>query len=134
MRKPTRQQCLFVDEYLRLRKSNATRAAINAGYSEKSASSQAYQLLQNPIVLQYLKKREDEIRQRLQEEFFFDAVEARNVLYSIMKNNGAKDSDRINAAKDFLDRAGFKSTDKLEVNGQLDTGAKKLDEILEQLK
>lgn len=41
MREATGQQKLFVDEYLRLRKKNATQAAINAGYSPKSASSRA---------------------------------------------------------------------------------------------
>ena len=134
MRKPTRQQKLFIDEYLRLRKSNATQAAINAGYSKKSASSQAYQLLQNPIVLNYLEERERAIIQELQEEFIFDAIEARKVMYEIMKNPIADDRDRLNAAKDFLDRAGFKPTDRVDVSGSLDTGLNKLDSILKQLK
>lgn len=40
--------------YLKNRKKNQTQAVIEAGYSPASASSQAYQLLQNPIVLEYL--------------------------------------------------------------------------------
>ena len=130
----TRQQKLFVDEYLRLRKSNATKAAINAGYSPKTASSQASQLLNNPKVLKYLEERERAIAQELQEEFIFDAIEARKVLYEIMKDPEARDMDRINAAKDFLDRAGFKPTDKLDIEGTIDTGTEKLDSILKQLK
>lgn len=127
MREATRQQKLFVDEYLRLRKSNATQAAINAGYSPKTASSQASQLLNNPKVLKYLEERERAIAQELQEEFIFDAIEARKVLYEIMKDPEARDMDRINAAKDFLDRAGFKPTEKIALNA--DVGVQIIDDI-----
>lgn len=44
----TEQRKLFVDEHLKLRCKNATRAAINAGYSSKSAQSQASQILKDP--------------------------------------------------------------------------------------
>ena len=33
-----------------------------------------------------------------------------------------------------LDRAGFKAPEKMEVTGQLDTGQRKLDDILDQLR
>lgn len=133
-REATRQQKLFVDEYLRGRKSNATKAAIAAGYSKRTADVQASQLLKNPYVLEYLNEKEKAIAQELQEEFIFDAIEARKVLYEIMKDPEARDMDRINAAKDFLDRAGFKPTDKLDIEGTIDTGTEKLDSILKQLK
>ena len=119
MREATKQQKLFIDEYLKLRKSNATQAAINAGYSPRSASSQASQLLNNPKVLKYLEEREKAIIQELQEEFMFDALEARKVMYEIMKNPMADDRDRLNAAKDFLDRAGFKPTDRVDIEGNV---------------
>lgn len=124
----TRQQKLFVDEYLKIRKSNATQAAINAGYSPKTASSQASQLLNNPKVFKYLEERERAIAQELQEEFIFDAIEARKVLYEIMKNPEARGMDRINAAKDFLDRAGFKPTEKIALNA--DVGVQIIDDIV----
>jgi len=117
MREATKQQKLFIDEYLKLRKSNQKQAAINAGYSPKSASSQASQLLNNPKVLEYLNEREKALSQELQEEFIFDALEARKVMYEIMNDPTARDMDRLNAAKDFLDRAGFKATDKVEHSG-----------------
>lgn len=113
------QQKDFIDQYLRLRKKNATQAAILAGYSEKTASSQASQMLKNPKVLEYLKEREDAISKELREEFVFDALEARKVMYSIMNDEEAKDNDRINAAKDFLDRAGFKPKEEVKVSGAL---------------
>jgi len=118
-REATRQQKLFIDEFLRLRKKNQTQAAINAGYSARSASAQSSQLLKKPKVLRYLKERENAITQELQEEFMFDALEARKVMYAIMKNDEADDRDRITAAKDFLDRAGFKPTDKINLDAEV---------------
>jgi phage terminase small subunit len=123
VRGPTRQQKLFIDEYLKLRKKNATQAAINAGYSKKSASSLAYQLLQNPSVLEYLEIKEKLLDKELKQEFFFDAVEARKVLSEIVSNEDSKDADRINAAKDLLDRAGYKAVDVHEVQAIVNTNA-----------
>jgi len=117
MREPTGQQKIFIDEYLRGRKSNATQAAILAGYSPKHADTQACHLLKNPQVLNYLKEKESAISQELQNEFIFDAVAARKVMYEILNNVESRDTDRINVAKDFLDRAGFKPTDKVEHSG-----------------
>ena len=113
VREATGQQKRFVDEHLKLREKNATQAAINAGYSERSAASQASQLLKNPKVSKYLKKRKRLLEQELRDEFLFDALEARKIMYKIMTDTYAEDKDKINVAKDFLDRAGFKPTDKL---------------------
>lgn len=113
------QRKLFVDEYIKLRCKNATQAAINAGYSQKSAQSQASQILKDSNVVEYLQKRKDEISQELQQEFIFDALEARKVMYEIMNDPDAYDRDKIAVAKDFLDRAGFKPTDEVKVSGEL---------------
>lgn len=123
VRGPTGQQKLFVDNYLKLRKKNQTQAAVDAGYSPKSASSQAYQLLQNPIVLEYLEKRENQLEKELKREFFFDAIDARQVLSDIINNPESKDADRINAAKDLLDRAGYKAVDVHEIQANVNTNA-----------
>lgn len=120
VRGPTAQQKLFVDNYLKNRKKNQTQAAVDANYSPKSASSQAYQLLQNPIVLEYLEKREKQLEKELKREFFFDAVDARKVLSDIVNNPKSKDADRINAAKDLLDRAGYKAVDVHEIQATVD--------------
>lgn len=133
VRGPTRQQKLFVDNYLKNRKKNATEAAIEAGYSSKSASSLAYQLLQNPTVLEYLEKREKQLEKELKREFFFDAVDARATLSKIMNDPEAKDADRINAAKDLLDRAGYKAVDVHEIQATVNANADGLtDEELEE--
>ena len=113
----TEQRMLFVDEYLKLRCKNAGQAAINAGYSPKSAQSQASQILKDSEVVEYLNRRKTEISRELQQEFVFDALEARNVMYAIMKDPTAENRDKISVAKDFLDRAGFKPTDEVNVTG-----------------
>lgn len=128
----TEQRKLFIDEYLKLRCKNATQAAINAGYSAKSAQSQASQILNDPKVSEYLEHRKKQIRSDLQQDFIFDALEARKVMYSILKNPESKDADRISAAKDLLDRAGFKAQEKVELTGQLETS--KLDDVIKQLR
>lgn len=123
VRGPTRQQKEFVDIYLKNRKKNQTQAAVDAGYSPKSASSQAYQLLQNPIVQEYLEKREKQMEKELKREFFFDAVDARRVLAEVVNNPDSKDADRINAAKDLLDRAGYKAVDVHEIQSTVNINA-----------
>lgn len=55
MAKMTAKQKRFCDEYLI--DLNATQAAIRAGYAEKRASEQAYQLLQKTTVQEYIQKR-----------------------------------------------------------------------------
>lgn len=116
----TEQNIVFVDEYIKLRCKNATQAAINAGYSKKTASSQASELLKKTEVMEYLNNRKNEITQALREDFIFDALEARKIMYDIMKNEEATDKDRIACAKDFLDRAGFKPVDKIEADLEMD--------------
>ena len=133
VRGPTRQQKEFIDEYLKLRKKNATQAAINAGYSPKSAQSQSSQLLMNPNVLEYLEKREKLLERELKREFIFDALDARKVLSKIVSDPSAKDADRINAAKDLLDRAGYKAVDVHEIQSTVNINADGLtDEELEE--
>ncbi|MGX7195457.1 terminase small subunit [Enterococcus olivae] len=123
VRGPTTQQKLFVDEYLKLRKKNQKQAAINAGYSIKSAQSQSSQLLTNPNVLEYLEKREKQLEKELKREFFFDALDARQILSDIVNNPESKDADRINAAKDLLDRAGYKAVDVHEIQSTVNINA-----------
>lgn len=120
VRGPTEQQKLFVDIYLKNRKKNQTKAAIDAGYSQKTAHVQANQLLKNPLVLEYLEKREKQLEKELKREFFFDALDARKVLSDIVNNPDSKDADRINAAKDLLDRAGYKAVDVHEIQATVD--------------
>lgn len=63
-RELTPLQRLFVLEYLK--DFNATQAAIRAGYSEKTASQIAYELLQNPLVVAQIENEKAQRLDRLQ--------------------------------------------------------------------
>ena len=105
------KQLIFVQEYLR--SSNITAAAKAAGYSEQTAHSQGSRLLKHVKVQQYLNKNKQNLNRDLREMFATDAVEAYNVLKEIMKSPNATDKDKLVAARDLLDRAGYKPTDKV---------------------
>jgi phage terminase small subunit len=62
MAKLTAKQQRFCDEYLI--DLNATQAAIRAGYSDKRASEQAYQLLQKTTVKAYIQERMEDRTKR----------------------------------------------------------------------
>ena len=120
----TGQQKSFIDEYIKFGRRNQTQAAINAGYSPKSAESQASQLLKNPKVSAYLEERENDISQAIKREFIFDALEAKKVMAQLMNDDDVPENVRLSAAKDFLDRAGFKPIEKQEVENSGDIGIK----------
>jgi phage terminase small subunit len=105
------QIMIFVTEYIK--SGNATQAAILAGYSEKTAYSQGSRLLKNDEVQQYLNKTTQNLNRDLRQIFSEDAVEAYAVLKKIMLNDAALDKDRITAARDILDRGGYKPVDKV---------------------
>ena len=120
----TGQQKSFIDEYIKFGRRNQTQAAINAGYSPKSAESQASQLLKNPKVSAYLEERENDISQAIKREFIFDALEAKKVMAQLMNDDDVPENVRLSAAKDFLDRAGFKPIEKQEVENSGGIGIK----------
>ena len=62
-RKLTPMQGMFALEYVV--DLNATKAAIRAGFSEKTASQQAWQLLQNPLVVAEIEKQQKERLERI---------------------------------------------------------------------
>lgn len=119
MSKANEQQKLFVDEYIRDRKRNMTNAAIKAGYSERSASSIASQLLKNPRVIEYMQQQQRSLEEEIRDSFIFDAKIARDEMVKILEKPDARDVDKITVARDFLDRAGFKPTDKIEHSGEI---------------
>lgn len=128
----TEQRKRFIEEYIKLNCKNATLAAKNAGYSPNTAHSQASNIMKDNETRQYLEERKEQIRHELQESFVFEAKEAFNVMSRIMRDAAAKDSDRINAAKDFLDRAGFKPKEKVEVSKPIDDTIKELEAFFDE--
>jgi phage terminase small subunit len=115
----TDQQELFVIEYVKLGCKNATQAAKNAGYSEKTARSQAQRLLTNVDIQQKLNDIKSQLTEELQNRFVVEASTAFDVLQKIMNDDNAKDSDRIKCATDVLDRAGFQATSRIDLEADI---------------
>lgn len=116
----TKKQARFVDEYVK--DYNATQAAIRAGYSERTASTSGYRNTNNDEIVKAIEKKQDEIREQLQRQFSSDAVEARKIMFDIMRDDEAPDNVRLSAAKDFLDRAGYKPTEDMNVHSTGEMG------------
>ena len=118
--KLNRKQERFVDEFME--DFNATKAAIRAGYSAKSARVQGHRMITNANIAAEIQHRKEEIAERIRNQFVNDAERARDVLFEILNDSEASDRDRITAAKDFLDRAGYKATDKqqIEMGGSME--------------
>jgi hypothetical protein len=80
---------------------NATKAAIEAGYSPKSARQQAYKLTRNPMVQRLIREEQQRvIGGRL-------CSQALGVLESIMMSPDAPAGARVDACKTILDRGGL---------------------------
>jgi hypothetical protein len=109
------QIMVFVTEYIK-NGNNATHAAIAAGYSEKTASSQGSRLLKSVEVQQFLNTTQQNLNRDLRTMFTEDAVKAYRVLTEIMEDPMAQHKDRLVAARDLLDRAGYKPIDKAIVD------------------
>ena len=133
--KMTDKQKAFVQEYLI--DLNATQAAIRAGYSRKNASRIAIELLNKTHVSKALgaamKKRQErtEITQdmivRELAKVAFAKYDEDNVQIGLIKT-----SDKIKALELLGKHLGM-FTDKVELSGEVNTNADKLDKILEQL-
>lgn len=78
---PTVKQQKFIDAY----EGNATKAAKDAGYSEKTAYSQGQRLLKNVEILQAILNRQQEERKST----IADRQERGEVLSGILRNNRA---------------------------------------------
>ncbi|MDT2691990.1 hypothetical protein P7E30_17615 [Enterococcus gallinarum] len=63
------------------------------------------------------------MEKELKREFFFDAIDARKALSDIVNNPESKDADRIIAAKDLLDRAGYRAVDVHEIQSTININA-----------
>lgn len=108
--KLTPKQMIFVQEYMK--SANSTRAAIAAGYAEGSAHVQGSRMLKNDKIRAYLQKREQGLQRDLRELFAEQAQMAFETMIELAKNS-PQDNVRYSAAKDILDRAGYKPVDKV---------------------
>lgn len=118
----TDKQLRFIEEYMK--DYNATQAAIRAGYSERTASTSGYRNINNDELQAELQKQQDVLRTKLQRQFASDAKRAREVMFDIMDDEDSPPNVRYSAAKDLLDRAGYKPVEKQDVNTSGDIGIK----------
>lgn len=79
------KQIRFADEFIKL--GNATQAALNAGYSEKTSYSQGQRLLKNVEVKEYINKQ----MQELHKSNIMQAEEALSILSDIAR--GKRDEE-----------------------------------------
>ena len=98
----TEKQESFIESYCQT--GNATKAAIQAGYSQATAKQQGH-VLKN----KFAKEIEQRIKKMVQ-----DAVPAAVSQISILAQTATSEQVRLNAAKDILDRAGLKPAERVE--------------------
>lgn len=139
MKKLTIKQKKFADEYII--SGNATQAAINAGYSEKTARKIGSENLTKPDIKSYI----DERMKKLEEEAIADQAEVLKFLTRIMRDEEKEEvlvnignfeqeiqtmkvsaKDRIKAAELLGKRYGS-WTDKVDLNSS--EGVKIIDDI-----
>ena len=115
----TEKQEAFIESYCQT--GNATKAALQAGYSEAGAKQQGH-VLKN----KFAKEIEQRIKKMVQ-----DAVPAAVSQISILAQTATSEQVRLNAAKDILDRAGLKPADRIEQRISHDD--KSMDELKREL-
>jgi phage terminase small subunit len=119
----TDKQRKFADAYFEL--SHGTKAAIQAGYTENSAHVTASNLLKNPKIKEYIEELHRERRERVLNKMSGMTEEALLTIYDLFKNADSEQV-RMQAAKDLLDRTGYKPADKIEnktdLNGKIEFG------------
>lgn len=118
----------FVLEYFACG-GNQTQAAINAGYSPRSAYMQGSRLMKNDKVKKLMEEYKADIYGNLRTRMAAGAVKAYDAILSIATNPQADDRDRLAAAKDIMDRAGYKPVDKTEVSGGLSVALEVDDDV-----
>lgn len=134
--KLTSKQRLFCIEYVK--NHNGTEAAINAGYSEKSAQPIASENLLKPIIIEKIKQLEENTEEDLRIYFIEESDEAIQDLL-IMRNKIKEQLDkkeeysdkdnkllmiRKDINKEILYLAGHKPTDNISIT------EKKLEDLL----
>ena len=77
----------FVDQYF-ICNMNQTKAAIAAGYSEKSAYNQGYRLMKDDEILRAIEERMQESAMAADEVLYRMAAHARGTVDDVIDNNG----------------------------------------------
>lgn len=108
----TPKQKRFIDEYLV--DFNATKAAIRAGYSAKTARQIGQQNLSKLDIREAIKSQFDEIHDMQKKKLIQAADKAINALIETVENG--RGLARVNASNSILDRAGHKPIDHIKAD------------------
>ena len=98
----TEKQVAFIESYCQT--GNATKAAIQAGYSEATAKQQGHTLKNR-----FSREIEQKIKKMVQ-----DAVPAAMNQISALAQTATSEQVRLAASRDILDRAGLKPAERIE--------------------
>ncbi|MFJ5625621.1 terminase small subunit [Peribacillus loiseleuriae] len=109
----TEKELLFCQYYVKTNKG--ADSAIRAGYAEGSAHVRSSRLLKSEKIVTLIRSIRSEIEGSLRAYFMSDAMVAREIVKEIMEDREVSPAIRLQAAKDMLDRAGFKAVEKQEV-------------------
>ena len=99
----TAKEKVFLEHYIE--SGDVKESAIKAGYSPDSAESQGYFLR---------RKLENEIREKVSKTFGAYSAEMAKIIRDLAKNS-TNEQTKFSAAKDTLDRAGYRPPDKVEI-------------------
>ena len=108
----THRQELFIQEYIKT--GNATNSAIKAGYSKRTARSIGQENLTKP----YIKKRIEELSQKIACNNIMTAKERQEYLTKLINSEDVKVSDKLKAL-DILNKMTGEYIQKVEVNGEI---------------
>ncbi len=120
------KQLLFVAEYIKT--NNATKAAINAGYSPRAAEVQGHRLLSNAKIQERIKAAQADI----QGMFAKEALSSIKTILQL-RDTAENETVRLKAAQDILDRAGFKPKEKVEHSGEVNTKNEQQYHVIQEL-
>lgn len=111
---------------------NYTQAAINAGYSEKTAYSTGSENMRKPQILDYIDELQKEREELLRRRFMNEANLAFSEMLRVLYNEDTPPHVKKDTAKIIIDYAGFKPIEKQEVEMTADVDIGKQSEMLEK--
>jgi len=107
-KKLTAKQLRWAEEFALSRDAKA--AAIAAGYSSRSAKTRGWQLKQDELVMEYMRDYRDEYWGDRKPEL----AEVLSILGDIVRDDAAKNGDRVRAASEIAKMCGYNSPERLE--------------------
>lgn len=113
-KKLTARQKMFCEYFVA--SGNATQSAIKAGYSDNYARDRIHSLMKSVGVSRYI----EELQKKIQSSRIMSAVERQEWLTELIKNQKAKDTDKLKAI-DILNKMEGEYLEKVQVTGEINS-------------